>query len=205
VGCHFFIPPEAGQSLFLSYFSTRINILKIMPTIRTLLAGILFLSMIAGTSTVVAHPPAGTLAVVVPSSKQGDALRSLREKTFGRKDIGFLQRTKITMNVLRHLRNGWLKAEDPSEGDRLAKSSRTLGIIGISCLGGIIIPYVGSAAFLAALVLGIIAIVQGRSARRLGSKMKTGEKLGYITIGLWGLLLLLAVAALYLLVVAWGG
>lgn len=176
-----------------------------MSTIRMLLIGILFLSMIAGTSTVFAHPPAGTMAVVVPSSKQGDALRTLREKTFGRKDIGFLQRTKITMNVLRHLRNGWLKAEDPSEGDRLAKSSRTLGIIGISCLGGIIIPYVGSAAFLAALVLGIIAIVQGRSARRLGSKMKTGEKLGYITIGLWGLLLLLAVAALYLLVVAWGG
>ena len=109
------------------------------------------------------------------------------------------------MQVLRQLRKGWLKAEDPTEGDRLAKSSRRLGIIGISCLGGIIIPYVGSAAFLAALVLGIIAIVQGRSARRLGSKMKTGEKLGYITIGLWGLLLLLAVAALYLLVVGWGG
>ena len=176
-----------------------------MSTIRMLLIGILFLSMIAGTSTVFAHPPAGTMAVVVPSSKQGDALRTLRKKTFGRKDIGFFQRTKITMQVLRQLRKGWLKAEDPSEGDRLAKSSRRLGIIGISCLGGIIIPYVGSAAFLAALVLGIIAIVQGRSARRLGSKMKTGEKLGYITIGLWGLLLLLAVAALYLLVVAWGG
>ena len=121
MGCHFFIPPEAGQSLFLSYFSTRINILKIMSTIRTLLAGILFLSMIAGTSTVVAHPPAGTMAVVVPSSKQGDALRTLRKKTFGRKDIGFLQRTKITMQVLRQLRKGWLKAEDPSEGDRLAR------------------------------------------------------------------------------------
>ncbi len=176
-----------------------------MSTLRMLLVGMLFLSMFAGTSTVVANPPAGTMAVVVPSSKQGDALRTLRKKTFGRKDIGFLQRTKITMQVLRQLRKGWLKAEDPSEGDRLAKSSRRLGIIGISCLGGIIIPYVGSAAFLAALVLGIIAIVQGRSARRLGSKMKTGEKLGYITIGLWGLLLLLAVAALYLLVVGWGG
>jgi hypothetical protein len=170
-----------------------------------LLIGILFFLMFAGSSSVAAHSPAGTLAVIVPSLKQGNALKTLKGATFGRKDIGLFQRTKITMQVLRQLRKGWLKAEDPTEGDRLAKSSRTLGIIGISCLGGIIIPYVGSAAFLAALVLGIIAIVQGRSARRLGSKLKTGEKLGYITIGVWFLLLLLAVAAVYLLLLAWGG
>lgn len=176
-----------------------------MSTIRTLQIGMLFLSMFAGSSTAIAHPPAVTLAVIVPTLQQGDAPGSLRDRTFGRKDIGFFQRTKINMQVLRQLRKGWLKAKDPSEGDRLAKSSRTLGIIGISCLGGIIIPYVGSAAFLAALVLGIIAVVQGRSARRLGSNMKTGEKLGYITIGLWVLLLLLAVAAVYLLLLAWGG
>jgi len=176
-----------------------------MSTIRMLLIGMLSLSMFAGSSTATAHPPAGTLAIIVPTLQQGDAPGSLRDKTFGRKDIGFFQRTKITMQVLRQLRNGWLKAEDPSEGDRLAKSSRTLGIIGISCLGGIIIPYIGSAAFLAALVLGIIAIVQGRSARRLGSNMKTGEKLGYITIAVWFLLLILAVAALYLILLSWGG
>lgn len=176
-----------------------------MSTVRMLLIGTLFLSMFIGSSMAVAHPPAGTLAVVVPSLKQIDALRTLRDKTFGRKDIGFFQRTKITLQVLRQLRKGWLKVEDPTEGDRLAKSSRTLGIIGISCLGGIIIPYIGSAAFLAALVLGIIAIVQGRSARRQGSRMKTGETLGYITIGIWFLLLILAVAALYLILLSWGG
>ena len=179
--------------------------LKIMSTLRMLLIGMLMHSMFIGSSTVLAHASNGNLAVIVPTLKQGDALRSLRDRTFGRKDIGFFQRSKIAMQVLRQLHKGWLKAEDPSEGDRLAKSSRTLGIIGISCLGGIIIPYIGSAAFLAALVLGIIAIVQGRSARRLGSKMKTGEKLGYITIGIWFLLLLLAVAALYLILLAWGG
>jgi hypothetical protein len=176
-----------------------------MSTLRMLLVGLLFLSMFAGSSTVVANPPGGRLAIVVPSIKKGGALKSLRDKTFDRKHIGFFQRTKITMQVLRQLSSGWLKAEDPSEGDRLAKSSRTLGIIGISCLGGLFIPYVGTVAFLGALVLGIIAIVQGRSARRLGSKMKTGEKLGYITVGAWTLLLILAIAALYLLFLTWGG
>ena len=176
-----------------------------MSTLRILLIGMLMLPIFTESSTVLSQTSAGRLAVVVPILHQGDALQSLRDKALGRKDLGFFQRTKITMQVLREWRKGWLKAEDPSEGDRLAKSSRTLGIIGISCLGGIIIPYIGSAAFLAALVLGILAIVQGRSARRLGSSMKTGEKLGYITIGIWFLLLLLAVAAVYLVLLAWGG
>jgi len=35
--------------------------------------------------------------------------------------------------------------------------------------------------------------------------MKTGEKLGYITVGAWTLLLILAIAALYLLFLTWGG
>lgn len=176
-----------------------------MNAYRMFLNGIFFLLLVAGSRTATAAASSATMTVIIPAAQTGGALKTAAGKLSSMQRIGLMQRAKITWKVLRKLRKGWMAVEDPKEGDRLAKSSRTLGIIGISCLAGVIIPYVGSAAFLGALVLGIIAIVQGRSARRLGSKERTGEILGYVTVGLWLLFLLLAVALVYALLLAWGG
>jgi hypothetical protein len=169
---------------------------------RMLMIGLFLLILSATDSVAVVTPQGATMAIIIPEYQKGMGQKARIAKTSAKARIGFFQRAKITWQTVRQLRKGWLAAEDPTEGDRLAKSSRTLGIIGISLLGGIIIPYVGSVAFLGALVLGIIAIVQGRSARRLGSKEKTGEKLGYITVGIWLLFLILAVVAVYLLLLS---
>jgi hypothetical protein len=187
---------------FLSNFPASFQNSSIMSSIRVLLIGIFTTILFEGVSAASATT---ALAVIVPTSQSGAGVNPLRVKLSGQSRLSLIQRAKLTWKTLRAFRQGLLAAEDPTEGDRLAKSSRTLGIIGISLLAGIIIPYIGSVAFLGALVLGIIAIVQGRSARRLGSKEKTGEKLGYITVGIWLLFLILAVALLYLLLLSWGG
>jgi hypothetical protein len=176
-----------------------------MNAYRMFLNGILFLLLVAGSRTATAAASSASMTVIIPAVQTSVLRNPEAGKHLGIQRIGLMQRAKITWKLLRQLRAGWLKAEGQEEGDRLAKSSRTLGIIGICCLAGVIIPYVGSAAFLGALVLGIIAIVQGRSARRLGSKERTGEILGYVTVGLWLLFLLLAVALVYALLLAWGG
>lgn len=176
-----------------------------MSTLRMPFAAVFALLML---NFIPAETSAGSrsaLSVIIPVSPSAQAEISGDVSRIKRQRVSIFRRAGIAWNVARQLNKARLRAEDPVEGDRLAKSSRTLGIIGISCLGGVIIPYVGSAAFLAALVLGIIAIVQGRSARRLGSKMRTGETLGYITVGLWTLFMILAVALVYLLLVSWGG
>jgi hypothetical protein len=172
---------------------------------RMLMIGLFLLILSVTDSVAVVTPQGATMAIIIPEYQKGMGQKARIGKTSANARVGFFQRAKITWQMLRQIQKGWLAAEDPTEGDRLAKSSRTLGIIGISLLAGIIIPYIGSVAFLGALVLGIIAIVQGRSARRLGSKEKTGEKLGYITVGIWLLFLILAVALLYLLLLSWGG
>jgi len=170
-----------------------------------LLTGLFAFSLFVLGSNAEAGPRIGTTAVIVPSIKVTDGPGAAVDKASVRNRTGLLRRAKITWSTIRTFRNAWLAAEEPSEADRLAKTSRKIGIIGISCLGGVIIPYIGSAAFLGALVLGIIAIVQGRSARRLGTKLKTGETLGYITVGVWTLMMILALAAVYLLLIGLGG
>lgn len=172
---------------------------------RMLMIGLFFLILSATGSLAMTTTQGTTMAIIIPEYQTGNGPKARIGKTSANARVGFFQRAKITWQTVRQLRKGWLAPEDPTEGDRLAKSSRTLGIIGISLLAGIIIPYIGSVAFLGALVLGIIAIVQGRSARRLGSKEKTGEKLGYITVGIWLLFLILAAVAVYLLLLSWGG
>lgn len=169
---------------------------------RWILRIMLIAVCITGTVTVRATP---AWVAVIPAADPATVGETSAAPRVGQKRPGLFQRGKVAWMVVRQFSRSWLRAAEPGEGDRLAKSSRTLGIIGISCLGGIIIPYIGTVAFLAALVLGIIAIVQGRSARRLGSTQKTGEKLGYVTVGIWLLLLLLAVALVYLLLITWGG
>jgi hypothetical protein len=184
----------------------RLNFKRpIMSTLRLPVAAMLALMLQFFIPTESSAHVTGMISVVIPVEAAVPVAAKTNVERKDRQRLTFLRRARLTWNVVRQFNRAWFKAEDPVEGDRLAKSSRKLGIIGISCLGGVIIPYVGSAAFLAALVLGIIAIVQGRSARRLGSKEKTGEKLGYITVGIWLLSLILAIAFIYLLLVSWGG
>jgi hypothetical protein len=175
-----------------------------MPYFRMPYAATLALMIFTFITAETSAGPRSTLSVIIPGST-ANPMEGASVNQHTRQRVSIFRKARMAWYVAKQLNKALIQLEDPIEGDRLAKSSRTLGIIGISCLGGIIIPYVGTVAFLGALVLGIIAIVQGRSARRLGSKQKTGELLGYITVGLWALFLILAVALVYLLLVSWGG
>ena len=105
------------------------------------------------------------------------------EKLMGKK---MRLRDKIAFGVWKH------KMKKNEAGSSKGKTSLTFGILGlILFVAGLFIPYV----ILAALAASIIAIVMGSDAIRQNPddrKASTGKLLGWITLGLICLLLILA-------------
>lgn len=103
---------------------------------------------------------------------------------------------KISFLILKYKINHPPK-DTPSKG----QTAMVFGIVGLVLLiAGLFLPYV----ILGSLIAAIIAIVTGSSAKRQDpsdNKAHTGKLLGWITLGLIGLLLILAVV---LIAAIWG-
>jgi hypothetical protein len=96
---------------------------------------------------------------------------------------------KIVIKIFQHKAKKELKAIAEDKPSSKGKTAKILGIIGLVLL---VIPYTA----LAALPLSIIAIVMGSNALKENPKDKnarTGKILGWITLGLFVLLLLAAI------------
>jgi hypothetical protein len=130
-------------------------------------------------------------AGIVPATEGPSAVS---EKRSGKS--GFFRRLFNGSGTAKALRGG----DELTPANRKAKNSVTLGIIALGSLGlGLLLPYLG----IAAIPLGILAIVKGQEAKKEGATRKNGTTLGIISLSLIVFSLLL-VSALLGIVAAFG-
>ena len=83
-------------------------------------------------------------------------------------------------------------AEDDGKADRLAKRSLTFGIIAMSALLFAWLPVAGGILVLGSVPMGVLAIVDGLKARKMGSERTTGLVLGIVAVSLFLLAMIIA-------------
>jgi hypothetical protein len=149
-------------------------------------------------------PPAGltaSLAVVVPPGESSPAVVHRNGKAGLRRIGTFRER----LGVWRAWRSFIRASADDGKADRLAKRSLTFGIISMSALLMAWVPVVGALLLLGAVPMGVLAIVDGLKARRLGSEKSAGLVLGIVSVSLFVLLMILALLVLVGVLVFLGG
>jgi uncharacterized membrane protein YidH (DUF202 family) len=91
------------------------------------------------------------------------------------------------------------QADELSPANRKARNSTTMGIIALGAIGlGFVLPFVG----IAAIPLGILAIVKGQEAKKEGATRGNGTVLGIVALSLVVLGVLL-VGAILIAATAW--
>jgi hypothetical protein len=95
--------------------------------------------------------------------------------------LGFWNRLTLRIAPKKYRTQLYLAMQDTKDADKKAKDSRIIGFIALACA---IVPF--GFTLLAAIPLGIIAIVNGSKARKMGSTKKTGKSLGIIALCLVG-------------------
>ncbi len=89
--------------------------------------------------------------------------------------------------------------DELSPANRKARNSTTMGIIALGAIGlGFVLPFVG----IAAIPLGILAIVKGQEAKKEGATRGNGTVLGIVALSLVVLGVLL-VGAILVASTAW--
>jgi hypothetical protein len=94
------------------------------------------------------------------------------------KKMNFRSRLAYRIMSKRIKRAAYLPGDDLTKADKMAKTSRTLGIIALILA---IIPFF---TIVAAIPLGIIAISKASKAKKMGSKKKTGKVLGIVALSM---------------------
>lgn len=150
-------------------------------------------TLIAAVSLFLFTPlPAGTLSVspilvIVPSPK-------LQVSKVARQRLRVPLAARLTERLQRWLegRTAAGAEDDPEKADRLAKQSLSLGIISLVSLLTIWIPVVGFFLFLASLPVGILALIKGQKAKKMGSEKLIGMIFGAVSMGLFLITIILA-------------
>jgi hypothetical protein len=107
--------------------------------------------------------------------------------------LGFWNRFALRMAPKKYRAQLYLAMQDTTDADKKAKNSRIIGYIALACA---IIPF--GLTLLAAIPLGIIAIVNGSNARQMGSTKKTGKSLGIIALCLVGAWIIVSLIYFYI-------
>lgn len=135
-----------------------------------------------------------TLSGVSPAIENGRDLnmqRFIQDRKFttGRK-MSFKDRLSLRIMSKKIKKQAYRPGDDLTEADKMAKSSRTIGIIAVVLAA---IPFI---TIIAAIPLGIIAINKASKAKKMGSTKKTGKVLGIVALAIVGLwIIFIAIAA----------
>jgi hypothetical protein len=152
------------------------------------------------TLAMLCHEPAATFAIphppglyeaciVIVPSVQGTSLPVTRRAKAMISRIGnYPQKLRAWRTLRSLLRTG----ADDGKADRLAKRSLTFGIIAMSALLLAWLPVVGGILLLGVAPMGVLAIVDGLKARRLGSEKSAGLVLGIVSVSLFVLVMIIA-------------
>lgn len=135
------------------------------------------------------RPASFAVVVVVP----GPAAPNVREKGAATPRMGSFRERLRAWRTLRSLLR---TAMDDGKADRLAKRSLTFGIIAMSTLLMAWLPVLGGILLLGVVPMGVLAIVDGLKARRLGSEKSAGLVLGIVSVSLFVLFMLVALLIL---------
>lgn len=129
-------------------------------------------------------------AIIVPSATDAPAVNgTVTNRPSGSRKEGFFKR----LSAASATRKARLSGDELSPANRKARNSVTMGIIALGSIGlGLIFPLIG----LAAIPLGILAIVKGQEAKKEGATRKNGTTLGIIALSLVLLGILVVGAAL---------
>ncbi|MCU0381067.1 MAG: hypothetical protein MUE58_07735 [Chitinophagaceae bacterium] len=114
-----------------------------------------------------------------------------RKFTTGRK-MSFKDRLALRIMSKKIKKQAYRPGDDLTEADKMAKSSRTIGIIAVVLAA---IPFI---TIIAAIPLGIIAINKASKAKKMGSTKKTGKVLGIVAlaiVGLWIVIVTITLAS----------
>jgi hypothetical protein len=107
-----------------------------------------------------------------------------RKFTIARK-MTFRNRLALRIMSKRIKSQSYMPGEDLIQADKMAKNSRTLGIIAVVLA---VIPFT----IIVAIPLGIIAINKASKAKKMGSTKKTGRVLGIVSLAIVGLWIIIA-------------
>lgn len=158
-----------------------------------LLISVIFLFLNAGSTSTPAENIKPDITTVIeptyPSFNFITAKAKDVEKFLGRK---MKLKEKIGFKILQHKLKKEINRNKGETGSEKGKLAMILGIVGIAC---ILIPY----ALLASIPLAILAIIFGNQAKKQNpddGKAKAGVILGWVTLGLATLAIILVVAFL---------
>jgi len=167
-------------------------------------ATLAFLAAMPVAASATPPPPVGPTASLAVIIVPGQPSPSVLDRQ-GRAGVGRLGTLRERIAAWRAWRSFIRKADDDGKADRLAKRSLTFGIISMSALLMAWVPVVGALLLLGAVPMGVLAIVDGLKARRLGSEKSAGLVLGIVSIFLFVLLMILALFVLVGVLVFLGG
>jgi hypothetical protein len=139
-------------------------------------------------STLPSGLPGGCVFIIVPQGQVSAVSAKGQGKSLTARIGAFRER----LRAFRLWRGMLQKAVDEGKADRLAKRSLTFGIIAMSALLFAWLPIVGGILVLGSVPMGVLAIVDGLKARKMGSERYAGLVLGIVAVSLFLLAMIIA-------------
>ncbi|NDC76865.1 MAG: hypothetical protein EBZ67_03165 [Chitinophagia bacterium] len=145
--------------------------------------------------------PASTSASTLPSGLSGGGvfiivppgqLPAVSAKGQGKSLTARIGAFRERLRALRVWRGMLRTAVDEGKADRLAKRSLIFGIIAMSTLLFAWLPVAGGILVLGSVPMGVLAIVDGLKAGKMGSERTTGLVLGIVAVSLFLLAMIIA-------------